>query len=88
MIRPAIEHLNAAFQKDRTPAECQSVDEKMVKFKGYNIMRQYVKGKPVEWGFKLWMRCGSQSSYTYQIIRMIFPLYQDMTGREDKSRKK
>jgi hypothetical protein len=60
-IRPVTEHLNAAFQKARTPDECQSVDERMVKFKGHNIMRQYVKGKPVKWGFKLWMRCGSQS---------------------------
>jgi len=66
-IRAVIEHLNAAFQKARTPDECQSVDERMVKFKGHNIMRQYVKGKPVKWGFKLWMRCGSQSGYTYQM---------------------
>ena len=35
----------------------------MIKFKGYNIIRQYVKGKPIKWGFKMWCRCASKSGY-------------------------
>ena len=66
-IRHVINHINAAFQKCREPEKQQSINERMVKFKGHNIMRQYVKTKPVKWGFKLWMRCGSKSGYTYEM---------------------
>ena len=44
----------------------QSVDEHMVKFEGHNILKQYIKGKPVQWGFKLWCRCDSTSGYLFQ----------------------
>ena len=30
-------------------------------------MKQYVKSKPMKWGFKLWFRCSSKSSYLYQM---------------------
>ena len=66
-IRHVINHINTAFQKCREPEKQQSIDERMVKFEGHNIMRQYVKTKPVKWGFKLWMRCGSKSGYTYEM---------------------
>ncbi|XP_046688364.1 piggyBac transposable element-derived protein 3-like [Homalodisca vitripennis] len=38
----------------------------MVKFKGQNAMKQYIKNKPVKWGFKLWCRCDSETGYLYQ----------------------
>lgn len=66
-VRYVINHLNRAFQNCREPEKQQSIDERMVKFKGHNIMRQFIKSKPVKWGFKLWMRCGSKSGYTHDI---------------------
>ena len=29
-------------------------------------MRQYIKNKPIKWGFKFWFCCGSKSEYLYQ----------------------
>lgn len=65
-IRPVINHLNLQFQQSRENSEKQSIDEHMVKFKGHNTMKQYIKNKPVKWGFKLWCRCDSETGYLYQ----------------------
>ena len=48
------------------PTKFQSVDEHVIKFKGHNILRQYVKGKPIQWGFKLWCRCDSKTGYLFE----------------------
>lgn len=41
------------------PEKNQSI-EKMVPFKGkFSKIKQYMKGKPNKWGFKIWDRCGS-----------------------------
>lgn len=52
----------------------QSIDEHMIKFKGHNIMKQYIKNKPIKWGFKMWCRCESSTGYLYH-----FDLY---TGKK------
>ena len=28
--------------------------------------KQYVKGKPTKWGFKIWCRCAAKSGYLYE----------------------
>ena len=38
----------------------------MCKFKGKSMMRQYMKNKPIKWGFKFWFRCGAKSGYLYE----------------------
>ena len=48
------------------PTKCQSIDEHMIKFKGHNILCQYVKGKPIKWGYKMWCRCDSKTGYLFQ----------------------
>jgi len=73
-VRPLIAHFNRCFKAARNPSKQQSVDEHMIKFKGQNIMKQYVRNKPVKWGFKLWCRCDAVSGYLYQ-----FDMY---TGRK------
>ncbi|XP_051982265.1 piggyBac transposable element-derived protein 3-like [Xyrauchen texanus] len=41
-----------------TPRQKQSIDEMMVPYKGKcGCIRQYIKGKPHPWGFKVWTRC-------------------------------
>ncbi|XP_047112517.1 piggyBac transposable element-derived protein 2-like [Schistocerca piceifrons] len=42
-VRPVITHLNKTFQESPSATRAQSVDEHMIRFKGHNIMRQYVK---------------------------------------------
>uniref|UniRef100_UPI00358E1344 piggyBac transposable element-derived protein 3-like n=1 Tax=Myxine glutinosa TaxID=7769 RepID=UPI00358E1344 len=40
------------------PGKEQSIDEMMVAFKGsFSGIKQYMKGKPTKWGFKIWARC-------------------------------
>lgn len=65
-IRPILNHFNEAFSKAMSSSRKQSIDEHMVKFKGHNIMKQYMKDKPICWGFKLWCRCDSETGYLYQ----------------------
>ena len=44
----------------------ESVEKHTIRFKGRNIMKQYVKGEPIQWGFKMWCRCDSKSSYLFE----------------------
>ncbi|XP_064469811.1 piggyBac transposable element-derived protein 4-like [Ornithodoros turicata] len=65
-VRPLITHCNEAFQAVLAPTKLQSIDEHMIKFKGHNIMKQYLKNKPIRWGFKMWCRCDSETRYLFQ----------------------
>ncbi|KAK7171142.1 hypothetical protein R3I94_001150 [Phoxinus phoxinus] len=41
------------------PEEHNSVDEMMIPFKGrFSSIKQYMRGKPNPWGFKMWVRTG------------------------------
>ena len=65
-IRPIIDHLNNAFRDIYSDEPEQSIDEHMTKFKGRSSMKQYIKKKPIKWGFKWWFRCSSKSGYLYE----------------------
>ena len=66
-VMPVIDHLNLKFSKVLSNDSEQSIDEHMVKFKGRSGMKQYIKSKPIKWGFKFWFRCSSKSGYLYQM---------------------
>ena len=42
-------------------------------------MRQYIKSKPIKWGFRFWFRCGSKFGYLYE-----FDMY---TGKKQEAEK-
>lgn len=65
-IRPVLKHFNECFLLAMQPTKFQAIDEHMIRFKGHNIMRQFVKGKPIQWGFKVWCRCDSKSGYLFE----------------------
>ena len=65
-IRPLIEHFNNVYQNNAQIVSHQSIDEHMVKFKGNHSMKQYIKNKPIKWGFKMWMRCDAVTGYLYK----------------------
>lgn len=52
-IRKIINHINKAMPEAYTYSKKMSIDEHMVKFKGHNAMKQYMKDRPISWGFKL-----------------------------------
>ena len=66
-MRPVIDHLNWKVSEVLSKNSEQSIDEHMVKFKGGSGMKQYIKSKPIKWGFKFWFRCSSKSGYLYQM---------------------
>ena len=41
-------------------------------------MQQYMKNKPIKWGFKFWFRCGSKSGYLYK-----FDMYLGKKGNTE-----
>ncbi|KAF2362391.1 PiggyBac transposable element-derived protein, partial [Trinorchestia longiramus] len=41
-----------------------AVDEMMVKYYGRNSLKQFIRGKPIRFGYKLWALCGP-SGYCY-----------------------
>ena len=51
-LRPFCDHLGNQIQDMLQPEPHQLIDEHMCKFKGKSIMRQYMKIRPIKWGFK------------------------------------
>jgi hypothetical protein len=39
----------------------------MIRFKGHDNMKQYIKSKSIKWVFKMWCTCDSKSGYLYPI---------------------
>ena len=73
-VQAVLNHFQSSFLAAMSSTRQQSIDEHMIKYKGHNILRQYVKGKPVQWGFKMWCRCDSKSGLLFD-----FDLY---TGKK------
>lgn len=54
-IRPLLVQINKNFQKYCPKRESHSVDESMVAYFGRHGCKQFIKGKPIRYGFKVWM---------------------------------
>ena len=61
-VRPIFEHINKVMMHNRFQGEFMSVDEVMVSYYGRHGGKQYIRGKPVRFGFKLWAACDSNST--------------------------
>lgn len=66
-IEELLECFKHSFQKARTNAVFQSIDESMAKFKGRSSLKQYLPLKPVKRGIKLWVRSDSLTGYVYDL---------------------
>ena len=64
-IRPLIEKMNKNFLQFGYFSNKYYVDEKIVGYYGRNPIKQFIKGKPVQFGFKEWTLC-STPGYTYK----------------------
>lgn len=58
-VRPMITALNTSFRAVYNPTDEVSIDEGMTPFKGRTTIKQYMKAKPVKWGFRSWNLCDS-----------------------------
>lgn len=68
-VRPLI----AEIQKSLTMVpqeEYNCVDEQIIPFKGRHTLKQYVKNKQHNWGFKIFTRTGESGlMYNFKIIK-------------------
>lgn len=58
-LRPFIQKLLANFKKFVRMNVNVCVDESMIKYYGHHPMKQFIRGKPIRYGYKVWMLCSS-----------------------------
>ena len=61
-VRPIFHHLNQVMKAIKPSSEFTSVDEIMVSYYGRHGDKQFIRGKPVRFGFKLWGACTSNGT--------------------------
>lgn len=54
-LRPLFDILNKKFIDMSPCEEAHSIDESMVPYFGHHGSKQFIKGKPIRWGYKLWV---------------------------------
>jgi len=65
-VRPLVSKLNENFLQQAPSSSHYSVDETMVPYFGRHNCKQFMKGKPVKFGFKVWSLC-TMFGYNLQI---------------------
>ncbi|KAJ8381080.1 hypothetical protein SKAU_G00018580 [Synaphobranchus kaupii] len=63
-LRPLIDEVVAACRSFYQPRQQLSIDERMVATKARIGFKQYMKAKPTEWGFKLFVLSNACNGYT------------------------
>lgn len=63
-ITPFYEELNKNVQQFGIFHQCLSIDESMVPYYGHHSCKMFIKGKPIRFGYKIWMLC-SHTGYPY-----------------------
>ena len=54
-VRPLLDSINAACLANFHPEQMLSVDESMVPYYGRHGAKQYIHGKPIKFGYKIWV---------------------------------
>ena len=76
-VRPLMSMIQESFIKFGVFEECLAVDEMIVRYYGYNSLKQFIRSKPIRFGYKLWVLCEA-SGYCYN-----FDLYCGKSVQED-----
>ena len=63
-VRPLLKIINENFKKFKVFESELAVDEMIVKYYGRHGQKQFIRGKPIRFGYKLWALCGV-SGYCY-----------------------
>ena len=66
-MRPVIYYLHSKSSKVLSSNSAQRIDRQVMKFKDRFGIKQYIKSKPVKWGFKSWFYFSSKSGYLHQM---------------------
>ncbi|XP_066258244.1 piggyBac transposable element-derived protein 2-like [Euwallacea similis] len=73
-IRPLMEKMQTNFKKFGVFQENLSIDEMMVRYYGRHSMKQFIRTKPIRFGYKLWALCG-EDGYCFS--------FSPYAGKED-----
>jgi DNA excision repair protein ERCC-6 len=65
-IAPFYEHLISKFTQFGIFHDVLSIDESMVPYYGHHSCKMFIKGKPIRFGYKIWMLCSS-NGYPYNL---------------------
>lgn len=78
-VRPLFEHFNKLFSEMAKPLPMTwAIDEAMEPYFGRHSLKQFIRGKPVRFGFKFWCLCSSEG------LLLKFKLYEGKdTGHID-----
>ena len=82
-IRSLADALNQKFKQFGIFSKELSIDEQIVRYYGRSSLKQFIRGKPIRFGFKQWMLCCGTSGYCYQM-----DLYQGKQKNSTTSAKK
>lgn len=66
-VQPIYDKLNTAFMQFGVFHDKLSIDESMVPYYGHHSAKMFIRGKPVRFGYKLWMLC-SYDGYPYKAV--------------------
>lgn len=75
-LRPFLDSLGESFQKHYGLDENFSVDESMIPYYGKHYAKQFIRGKPIRFGFKNWAMCASTG------FMIAFSLYTGKTTKK------
>lgn len=78
-LRPLLDHLSDRYNELNVLEEHLSVDESMIPYYGGHFAKQFIKGKPIRFGYKNWALCSS-SGYMY-----CFDVYMGKDNDKEKT---
>ena len=64
-VQPIYDQLNKSFTQFGIFHQKLSIDESMVPYYGHHRAKMFIRGKPIRFGYKIWMLC-SADGYPYQ----------------------
>lgn len=79
-VRSLFDHFNKLFIEMAEPLpQIWAIDEAMEPYFGRHHMKQFIRGKPVRFGFKFWCLCSREG------ILLKFKLYEGRDGNRDNN---
>lgn len=78
-VRPLMDKMKAQFLEHFTPEEEINYDESMVKYFGRHSCKQFIRGKPIRFGYKMWS-LNTRGGYLIN-----FDIYQGKNPRSNEN---